>query len=208
MDTVLGGQKRTHGSIIECARVDSFKTAVPPGQYAINWIIGGGINLDVGDGCVRLLYDIADQSISERVELSTVPNHYGGSRSFFLCPGCDRRVRFLYRPWERLRFRCRSCWRLNYPSQQETPGAVGPYRKGVKLLLERFKLPLDKIPGPGRFYGYIPPRPKGMHWHTYSKLCRELELLQGDYERNRYISTHKIGRHIIWTDEAKAVLEW
>lgn len=128
MDTVLLGQNRTHGSIIDCVRVDSFKTAVPLGRYAINWIIGGSINLDVEDGCVRLLYDIADQSISERVELSTVPNHYGSSRSFFLCPGCGRRVRFLYRPWERLRFRCRSCWRLNYPSQQETPGAVGPYR--------------------------------------------------------------------------------
>lgn len=195
---IWGGQNKTHGSIIDCNRLDSFKTDVPPDQYAINWIIGGSINLDVRDGCVCLIYEIADQSISERVELSTVPNHYGGSRPYFLCPGCGRRVRFLYRPLEQLRFRCRSCWRLNYPSQQESPGEVGPYRKGAKLLLERFKLPLAKIPRPEKFYGYIPPRPKGMHWHTYSKLCRELELLQGDYERCHYVSTHKIGRRVFW----------
>ena len=198
MDMVLEGQNKTRGSIIDCNRLDSFKVAAPPGKYVISWIFGGSVTLDIGDGCVVLVYDIADQSISERVELATVPNHYGGSRSFFLCPGCGRRVRFLYRPWERLRFRCRSCWRLNYPSQQETPGEVGPYRKGAKLLLERFKLPLAQIPKPEKFYGFIPPRPKGMHWHTYLKLCRELELLQGNFERYRYISTHKIGRRVFW----------
>lgn len=37
-----------------------------------------------------------------------------------------------------------------------------------------------------------------MHWHTYRKLCRELELLQGNYERLYYISTHKIGRRVFW----------
>ena len=194
----FGGQNRTHGSIIDCNRVDSFKADRPPGRYAIKWIFGGSITLDVGDNCVSLVYDIADQSICERVELSTAPNHYGGSRPYFLCPGCGRRVRFLYRPLEQLRFRCRSCWRLNYPSQQETPSEVGPYRKGVKLLLERFKMPLGKIPGPENFYGFIPLRPKGMHWHTYRKLCQELELLQGEYYRCYYISTHKIGRKIYW----------
>ena len=195
----LGGQNRTHGSIIDCNRLDSFKIAMSPGQCAIKWIFGGSVTLDVRENCVSLVYDIADQSISERVELSMVPNHYGGARSFFLCPGCGRRVRFLYRPWERMWFRCRFCWRLNYPSQQETPGEVGPYRKAAGLLLERFKLPLAQVPKPERLFGFIPPRPKGMHWHTYLKLCRELELLQGDYERCRYIRTHKIGRRVFWT---------
>lgn len=194
----LGGQNRTHGSIIDCNRLDSFTTAVTPGWYAGNWIIGGGVAMEIKEGYVGLAYDIDGQSIYELVELSTVSNHYGGSRPFFRCPGCGRRVRFLYRPWERKRFRCRPCWRLNYPSQQETPGEIRPYREAVRLLLERFKLPITQIPGPKEFYGFLPPRPKGMHWSTYRKLCRKLELLQGEYYRCYYIRTHKIGRHVYW----------
>lgn len=97
------------------------------------------------------------------------------------------------------RFRCRSCWRLNYPSQQETPGEVGPYRKAIVLLINRFKLSPLQIPKPDKFYDFAPPpRPKGMHWSTYRELCQQLELLQGEYERYRYIRTHKIGRRVFW----------
>ena len=111
------------------------------------------------------------------LELSMVPNRYGGVRPFFLCPDCGRRVRFLYLRWGRLH--CQVCARLNYKSQQVTPDGLEAYYKGVKLLRERFHV--ERVPVPLDFYGFFPPKPKGMHWATYSRLCGELRRLQEEY---------------------------
>ena len=111
------------------------------------------------------------------LELSMVPNRYGGVRPFFLCPDCGRRVRFLYLRWGRLH--CRVCAGLNYKSQQTAKDEFMAYREGVKLLRNRFNV--ERVPIPIDFPTFIPPRPKGMHWKTYSRLCGELRQLQGAY---------------------------
>lgn len=193
-----GGQNKTHDSIARYDRLDSFQIGALRGVYAASWNGSGSIVLDCLEDGVGLSYGMNDPL--ERVELSRVANRYGGDRAYFLCPDCGRRVRFLYRPKGKGRFRCRSCWRLNYPSQQERPNEIGAYRQGVKLLRERFKLSPAHIPAPSAFYEFIPPRPKGMHRLTYGKLCRELELIQGEYYRCYYIRTHKVGRRVDWAE--------
>lgn len=147
----MGG--RTHGTVEHCTRLDSFNLGESP-SCRVN---------------------------GQYVEISRVPNNYGGTRPFFLCPCCGRRVRFLYS--RQGRYRCRACNRLNYQSQQATRDEFTPYRKGVKLLRERFKLDREQIPVPIDFYAFIPPRPTGMHWRTYWRLFKELLYLQDEYMR-------------------------
>lgn len=53
------------------------------------------------------------------VKLSYVHNA-AGRLTFFLCPFCGQRVRFLYLPG----YKCRTCARLNYRSQQATKGSL------------------------------------------------------------------------------------
>lgn len=146
---------RTHGTVEQFARLDSFNLG-----ESLSYYLSG-----------------------QYVEISRVPNNYGGARAFFLCPHCGQRVRFLYSRWGR--FRCRACNRLNYKSQQATRDEFMPYRQGTKLLRERFKL--DRVPVPIEFFDFIPPRPKGMHWRTYWRLYKELDYLQGKY-MSRFIA--------------------
>ena len=140
-----------------------------------------------------LAYRTGEGRVQERVALDYLPNHYGGARPFFLCPGCGRRVRFLYQRWGR--FRCRYCARLNYRSQQENRDGLATYHKAVKLLRGPFRLNGDQLPVPMDLPGFIPPRPKGMHWRTYSRLCLELDQLKQDY-LSRFMA------------EARRVLGW
>ena len=48
--------------------------------------------------------------------LDSTPCHFGNSRPWILCPGCERRVRVIYRPPSRYRFLCRHCHDLTYKS--------------------------------------------------------------------------------------------
>ncbi len=79
-------------------------------------------------------------------------------RPWFVCPGegCRRRVAILY--LEGLRFLCRQCLDLAYPSQRESP--LGRARR--KAEKARSKLGPDSDP-----------RPKGMHHRTFVRLGRE-----------------------------------
>lgn len=201
-----GGKNKVHDTVAHYDRLNSFLIGSLRGVYAVLWDSGGCIVLDCpGDGA-DLFYSINEPP--DRLELSRVANHYGGDRAYFLCPGCGRRVRFLYRPQGGGPFRCRHCWSLNYPSQQERPNEFSAYRRGVKLLRERFKVPEAQIPTLGMFYEYRPARPKWMHRLTYMELCQKLRILQGEFYRCTYIRSHRIGRDILWTDEAEDAYEW
>lgn len=55
-----------------------------------------------------------------RVEITTTPCHYGGSRPWFGCPNCGGRAAIIYfNPAIEL-FACRKCCALNYSCQQMT----------------------------------------------------------------------------------------
>ena len=193
-----GGQNKTHDTVSHYDRLDSFQIGALRGICPIFWESGGCVVLDCSEGYVGLSYALSD--LPERIELSKVSNRYGGKRAYFLCPDCGRRVRFLYRPQGLGLFRCRNCYRLNYPSQQERSNETGAYLRGVRLLRERFKLSPVQIPAPEKFYDFVPPRPKGMHCLTYTELYRQLELLQGEYYRCFYIRVHKVGRRVKWSN--------
>lgn len=64
---------------------------------------------------------------------------------------------------------CRHCYRLAYPSQREKPGDRAARRA------DRIR---DKMGWPGGILeGGDWGKPKGMHWRTYERLCREHDAL-------------------------------
>ncbi len=97
-----------HGRLEDRERVDSFDT-----RYHYFML----------KGCKMLPFNRIDDRImiseyGTEINLANMKNA-AGVVAFFECPGCGRRVRFLYLP----EFKCRYCCNLNYRSQQRTKGS-------------------------------------------------------------------------------------
>ena len=104
-----------------------------------------------------------DKACIVRIEWSFC--NYGGHRPWFRCPiaGCERRVAILYFGSE---LACRQCCGLAYRTQR----VPAHYRAIYRAQAMRQKLGGSlNLPLP------LPVRPKGMHWETYFRLCREAE---------------------------------
>lgn len=120
------------------------------------------------------LYRDYIEAAGDAIPLDRVPNNYGGEdRLYFECPHCGRRVRFLY--FHKQRYKCRTCAKLNYRSQQTSKGWEMAVYRLDKFLKDNFNItglaPCDTEL-------VTPPRPKGMHERTYNKLLLDLEKLQ------------------------------
>jgi hypothetical protein len=69
--------------------------------------------------CWRVGRDGKPVFYSYWVLVTYTPTEFKGKRAWFQCPGCDRRVRKLFRPPEgNTNFMCRDCHGLTYASQQ------------------------------------------------------------------------------------------
>ncbi len=103
------------------------------------------------------------EQVRDAIDLETTPCHYGGARTWFLCPQCQHRRAVLFAC--NGRFRCRTCHQLAYSSSRE--GAADRSRR--RLAGQRTRL--------GGSYAEpvwtIPPRPTGMHHRTYARLVRQ-----------------------------------
>jgi hypothetical protein len=112
----------------------------------------------------------------ETVDLTWTPCRFGGKRPWFVCPtkGCDRRVAILY---GKDGFACRRCRRFSYPSQRIPPN---------DRALARAQDLRIRLGGSVDISQPIPPKPKGMHTWTYTRLC--LRLLWAESEANAELS--------------------
>lgn len=106
------------------------------------------------------------EDVAETVRIVRVPCRFGGARPYFVCPGvvngiaCGRRVAKLHVPGRY--FLCRHCYRLAHASQGEGEWDR-TLRRGNKI-----KQRLGGDPG---MAAPFPPKPKGMWWRTYERLC-------------------------------------
>ena len=141
----------------------------PGRSFGWSWKRGGetvaSINLAVSLGCVTLDYRNRPnggqwQDMKYPVQLANTACHYGGQRTWWLCPavGCGRRVAVLYGGAV---FACRRCQRLAYPSQREAPDDRACRR--ADKLRDRLGWEAGILNGEGF-------KPKGMHWLTYERL--------------------------------------
>ena len=115
--------RKKHGQVEDRKRIDSFDCDLRAFQ--------------IGLGC--LPFDRCDDTIKvcgTTIHLEYV--HNAACRlTFFICPRCGSRVRFLYLPG----LRCRKCERLNYRIQQTAHGSRDallsiPQKLGVALPLD------------------------------------------------------------------------
>jgi hypothetical protein len=103
------------------------------------------------------------RTISFEVGLTSTPCHFGGSRWWWVCPGCRRRVAVLY---GRGRFGCQECLQLAYRSQRETERARVLRRANAMRRL--FGWPPGVIHGHGD-------KPKHLHGSTYRRMLRRYD---------------------------------
>lgn len=115
---------------------------------------------DANGQCLDLEYPVG---------LVWTPCHYGGRRTWFVCPesGCGRRVAKLYLGDEGS-FACRHCSGLAYSSQRAAPD------KRAKLRAGKIRKKLGWVPG---ILNQRASKPKGMHWKTYWRLRAEHDAL-------------------------------
>ena len=117
---------------------------------------------------VRLRYGgVADNGEPEvntdEVTIEYTPCHYGGVRPWFRCPGCGQRraILWLAGGW----FRCMQCHGLVYSSTRE-----GVLDRACRRA-HRARAKLCAGYGP---VAVCPPKPKGMHWTTYLRMCNPI----------------------------------
>jgi hypothetical protein len=114
--------------------------------------VRASISVTTSPGRMTLDYVADKVPMVETLRISSTACHFGGSRVWFHCPRCSRRVAVLF--LRSRRFVCRPCGGIAYASQSEDEFGRG-WRRQSRLearLRENWQ------------------RPKGMHWATYERL--------------------------------------
>ncbi len=110
------------------------------------------------------------------IRVARLSCNYGGFRSYFRCPLCDKRMRFLYFA-ERSIFLCRKCLNLGYDTQRFRPTMRYEYiSQKVKKFVRNKGGDLDCYKKPPR-----------MHEDTYQRLKSK----QFYYEHKSYQATNQ-----------------
>jgi len=143
-------------------------------RYLFNWQwtrgddIAGDINIRPEFERLNLSYKFLPslESFQYPVFLQRTQCNYGGTRVWFECPGCGRRVAILY--GGRI-FACRSCYQIAYDSQREQH-RDRLYRRAQKLHV--------RLGGDGNLTHDLPRKPTGMHWDTFERMSRRLFRLE------------------------------
>ena len=99
---------KKHGQVEKAKRIDSFEAEYRAFQLGLCDM------LPFSRECDRIKLP------SGRIVKLSYVHNAAGRLTFFLCPCCGKRVRFLYLP----EYKCRTCARLNYRSQQVTKGSL------------------------------------------------------------------------------------
>jgi len=187
-----GGHNRKKNYVGSSIKIDSYYfskrlqymdlAGMDYSKGSMNWGNGNQAEIIVSNEEFTVSY-IATQngnkkSVRDTFIFEYVPNNYGGAdRIYFICPYCERRVRFIY--LSGIYFKCRTCANLNYRSQQETKGCDVTAVKMKKFIREKFK-DSESFAQIDLAY-YRPKRPKGMHWETYHRLFEQFCRLQEGY---------------------------
>lgn len=101
---------------------------------------------------LTLNHDLTGRQIEQRVPVTRTPCNYGGTRLWFACPWCSRRLAILFLGSDG--FGCHQCSKVAYASQSEDK-MDRAWRKQRKI---------------ERRLGDHHERPEGMHFRTYLRL--------------------------------------
>ena len=103
------------------------------------------------------------KEITDQIFFTWTSCNFGGSRQWFRCPSCYRRVAVIY---GFNHFRCRHCHNLTYASQQENRQA---------RLMRKARKMRKRLGGSNDIFEPILFKPKYMHQRTFDQLRREAD---------------------------------
>lgn len=113
--------------------------------------------------------------LDQTIQLVSEPRYFGGRQWYFRCPKTWRKASVLWMPPGAKEFSCRQRWgrQVAYSSQFETwfDRACTGSRRLRRRLDQRgiFDVVGDMLP----------PKPKGMRWQTYNRICDRIEHYDG-----------------------------
>ena len=143
-------------------------------SFSLNWTWNGepwgSISIATSADSIRLMYGTKDgEQMDELVALDRTPCHYGGSRTWFLCPRCGRRVGVLFGG---KRFLCRYCHGVAYAVENED--AMSRLLRRSDKLRERIKARA------GTAYPVMF-KPKHMHQRTFDIIRWKIHELEAGF---------------------------
>lgn len=144
----------------------------PGGSFTWQWTRGGNVIATIG-GTVDTTTSVTLHYRTRRhggewqdkryqVMIEKTPCNYGGTRPWWLCPRCGKRVAVL---WGDSFYACRHCQQINYESTRTTESSKS-FERADKL-----RRRLGWCAGVANDQG---DRPQGMHLKTYLRLLNEL----------------------------------
>ena len=115
---------------------------------------------------IKLEYSLQGKHFCELVAFFRTPCNFGGFRTWFLCPICDRKCAVLFTANG---CACRKCFDLRFISQYETP---------FNRVVARLREVRTFLGGCEDIYEPAPPRPHYMHYKTYEAMSMYYDYLQ------------------------------
>lgn len=123
--------------------------------------------------------------LGNTIKLTTTYPNYGGIRYWFICPLCKKRVATLHE--YHTYYLCRVCSNLYYTSQEYHRGdeadLILSYLIDIRAKYLRLSRASEAVPSifDVNFLSYVPTKPKGMHYVTYTKKINEIEAMIQTY---------------------------
>ena len=143
-------------------------------SFSLNWSMGGNpvasISIATSTDSIRLMYGTKDgEQVDELVGLDLTPCHFGGARTWFLCPRCSRRVAVLFAG---RRFWCRHCHDIAYAVENED---------AMSRLLRRSNKLRERVQARAGTAYPVTSKPKGMHQRTFDHIRREIQEIEAGF---------------------------
>ena len=135
----------------------------------------GHISVHVEHHRIRLMYRLEKgedgwQAFDQTVNITRTPCHYGGSRPWFFCPACYRRVAVICGVGTY--FLCRHCHNLAYQSQNSDK---------ADRLIEKTRKIRRRLGADERLGEPVVFKPKNMHQKTFDRLRHKVRRTEGQF---------------------------
>jgi hypothetical protein len=143
-------------------------------SFTLSWSWRGeptaSIGVTTNPDAIRLSYSTKDgEQVEELVDLDRTPCTYGGTRPWFLCPKCGRRVGVLFAG---RRFWCRHCHGIAYAVENEDK---------ISRLLRRANKLRERVGAKAGTAYPVTFKPKGMHQKTFDRIRWEIQELETSF---------------------------
>ena len=154
-------------------------------------------------GKIEAALNGATNGTFDGLQVTSTACHYGGSRYWWVCPDCGRRVGCLY--WLVGKYRCRHCVGGVHASSQR--GRFGRALWTAYNLLARY----DPKPRPylHEMHDFLNPllKPKGMHWARWSAIVKKQHRAAFDVCTMLQRKWEWISRGSMSPDEVRAAID-